>query len=54
MREKQTDDSPLSDTDLDCYSSRLEALKEDLVIRFKDLKEFKKIPKWVVKSIPRF
>ena len=37
----------MSDTDLDCYSSHLEALKEDLVIRFKDLKELK-IPEWVV------
>ena len=47
LRKKQTDDSPLSDTDLYCYSSHLEALKEDLVIRFKDLKELK-IPEWVV------
>ena len=33
--------------DLDCYSSHLQALKEDLLIRFKDLKELK-IPGWVV------
>ena len=46
-QEKQTDDSPLSDTDLDYYSSHLEALKEDLVIGFKDLKELK-ISEWVV------
>ena len=47
LQEKQTDDSPLSDTDLDYYSSHLEALKEDLVIGFKDLKELK-ISEWVV------
>ena len=46
LQENQTDDSCLSDTDLDCYSSYLQALK-DLVIRFKDLKELK-IPEWVV------
>ena len=37
----------MSDTDLDCHSSYLQALKEDLAIRFKDLKELK-IPEWVV------
>ena len=47
LQENQTDDSCLSDTDLDCYSSHLLALKEDLEIRFKDLKELK-IPEWVV------
>jgi len=47
LHENQTDDSRLSDTDLDCYSSRLQALKEDLLIRFKDLKELK-IPRLVV------
>ena len=47
LQENQTDDSCLSDTDLDCYSSHLQALKVDLLIRFKDLKELK-IPGWVV------
>ncbi|XP_068234353.1 SCAN domain-containing protein 3-like [Palaemon carinicauda] len=47
LKENQTDDSCLSDTDLDCYSSHLQALKEDMMIRFKDLKELK-IPEWVV------
>ena len=47
LREKQTDNSPLSDTDLDCYCSHLETLKKDLVSRFKDLKKLK-IPEWVV------
>ena len=47
VQENQTDDSCLSDTNLDCYSSHLQALKEDLLIRFKDLKELK-IPGWVV------
>lgn len=47
LQENQTDDSCLSDTDLDCYSSHLQALKEDLLIRFKDIKELK-IPEWVV------
>ncbi|XP_068234219.1 protein FAM200C-like [Palaemon carinicauda] len=47
LKENQTDDSCLSDTDLDCYSSHLQALKEDMTIRFKDLKELK-IPEWVV------
>ena len=37
----------MSDTDLDCCSFHLQALKEDLLIRFKDLKELK-IPGWVV------
>ena len=46
-QENQTDDSYLSDTDLDCFSSHLQALKEDLVIRFKDLKNLK-TPEWVV------
>ena len=47
VQENQTDDSCLSDSDLDCYSSHLQALKENLLIRFKDLKELK-IPGWVV------
>ncbi|CAK8691574.1 unnamed protein product [Clavelina lepadiformis] len=47
IKKNQTDDSCLSDTDLDCYSSHFQALKEELLIRLKDLKELK-IPKLVV------
>ena len=36
-----------SDTDLDCCFFHLQALKEDLLIRFKDFKELK-IPGWFV------
>ena len=46
VQENQTDDSCLSDTDLDCCSSHFQTLK-DLLIRFKDLKELK-IPGCVV------
>ena len=37
LQENQTDNSCFSDTDLDCYSSHLQALKEDLVIRFQKI-----------------
>ena len=47
LQENQTNDSCLSDTNLDRYSSHLQMLKEDLVIRFKDFKELK-IPELVV------
>ena len=47
VQENQTNGLCLSDTDLDCYCSHLQALKKDLLIRFKDLKELE-IPGWVV------
>jgi hypothetical protein len=37
----------LSDEDLECYCSHLEALKEDMMTRFKDLNDLK-IPDWVI------
>ncbi|XP_076804529.1 general transcription factor II-I repeat domain-containing protein 2B-like [Clavelina lepadiformis] len=41
VKKNQIDDSCLSDTDLDCYSSHFQAFKEKLLIRFKDIKELK-------------
>lgn len=47
LEENNEGDLLLLDTDLECYCSHLEALKEDMMTRFKDLNELK-IPDWAI------